>query len=96
MPTIYNGKQSPLEVAAIAQRNILIPKNTYNAQEPQSTQYFLNRLYDALYGWILVLVYRHGVSAVLHENARMPLHTLHLVNRPPHEYGIHAFPPVTL
>ena len=30
MPTIYNGKQSPLEVAAIAQRNILIPKNTYN------------------------------------------------------------------
>lgn len=30
MPTIYNGGQSPLEAAAITQRNILIPKNTYN------------------------------------------------------------------
>ena len=30
MPTNYNGGQSPLEAAAIAQRNILIPKNTYN------------------------------------------------------------------
>jgi hypothetical protein len=30
MPTIYNGGQSPLEVAAIAQRNFLIPQNTYN------------------------------------------------------------------
>lgn len=30
MPTVYNGGQSPLEAAAIAQRNILIPINTYN------------------------------------------------------------------
>ena len=30
MPTIYNGGQSPLEAAAIAQRDFLIPKNTYN------------------------------------------------------------------
>ena len=30
MPTIYNGGQSPLEVAAIAQRNFLIPQNIYN------------------------------------------------------------------
>lgn len=30
MPTIYNGGQAPLEVAAIAQRNFLIPQNTYN------------------------------------------------------------------
>jgi hypothetical protein len=30
MPTIYNGGQSPMEAAAIAQRNILIPQNTYN------------------------------------------------------------------
>jgi len=30
MPTIYNGGQSPLEAAAIAQRNTLIPLNTYN------------------------------------------------------------------
>jgi hypothetical protein len=30
MPTIYNGNQSPMEAAAIAQRNILIPQNTYN------------------------------------------------------------------
>jgi len=30
MPKIYNGGQSPLEAAAITQRNILIPKNTYN------------------------------------------------------------------
>lgn len=30
MPTVYNGGQSPLEIAAIARRNILIPINTYN------------------------------------------------------------------
>lgn len=30
MPTNYNGGQSPLEAAAIAQRDFLIPKNTYN------------------------------------------------------------------
>jgi len=30
MPTPYNGGQSPLEIAAIAARNTLIPKNTYN------------------------------------------------------------------
>lgn len=30
MPTIYNGQQSPLEAAAIAQRAILIPINIYN------------------------------------------------------------------
>jgi hypothetical protein len=30
MPTNYNGGQSPLEAAAIAQRNILTPLNTYN------------------------------------------------------------------
>ena len=30
MPTIYNGGQTPLEVAAIAARNTLIPINTYN------------------------------------------------------------------
>jgi hypothetical protein len=30
MPSIYNGGQTPLEVAAIAARNILIPQNTYN------------------------------------------------------------------
>lgn len=30
MPTVYNGGQSPLEAAAIAARNTLIPKNTYN------------------------------------------------------------------
>jgi hypothetical protein len=30
MPTIYNGGQSPLEVAAIAARNSLLPQNTYN------------------------------------------------------------------
>lgn len=30
MPTPYNGGQSPLEVAAIAARNVLIPINTYN------------------------------------------------------------------
>jgi len=30
MPIVYNGGQSPLEAAAIAQRNILIPINTYN------------------------------------------------------------------
>jgi hypothetical protein len=30
MPTIYNGGQTPLEAAAIAQRNILIPQNIYN------------------------------------------------------------------
>ena len=30
MPTVYNGQQSPLEVAAITQRNLLLPKNTYN------------------------------------------------------------------
>ncbi len=30
MPTIYNGGQSPLEAAAIQQRAVLIPNNTYN------------------------------------------------------------------
>jgi hypothetical protein len=30
MPTPYNGGQSPLEAAAIAARNILLPSNTYN------------------------------------------------------------------
>ena len=30
MPTNYNGGQTPLEAAAIAQRNILTPLNTYN------------------------------------------------------------------
>lgn len=30
MPTVYNGGQSPLEAAAIAQRNVLTPLNTYN------------------------------------------------------------------
>jgi hypothetical protein len=30
MPTVYNGGQSPLEAAAIAARNTLLPQNTYN------------------------------------------------------------------
>lgn len=30
MPTPYNGGQSPLEAAAIAARNSLLPINTYN------------------------------------------------------------------
>jgi hypothetical protein len=30
MPTPYNGGQSPLEAAAIIQRNTLLPINTYN------------------------------------------------------------------
>ena len=30
MPTPYNGGQSPLEAAAIAARNVLLPVNTYN------------------------------------------------------------------
>jgi len=30
MPTVYNGGQSPLEAAAIAARNVLLPNNTYN------------------------------------------------------------------
>lgn len=30
MPTPYNGGQSPLEAAAIAARNTLLPINTYN------------------------------------------------------------------
>lgn len=30
MPTPYNGGQSPLEAAAIVQRNTLLPINTYN------------------------------------------------------------------
>jgi hypothetical protein len=30
MPTPYNGNQSPLEAAAIIQRNTLLPINTYN------------------------------------------------------------------
>lgn len=34
MPVVYNGGQSPLEVAAIAQRNVLIPINTYNNAAP--------------------------------------------------------------
>lgn len=29
MPGIYNGAQTPLEAAAIAQRNILLPQNIY-------------------------------------------------------------------
>lgn len=37
MPTIYNGGQSPLEAAAITQRNILIPQNTYNNVAPANT-----------------------------------------------------------
>ena len=36
MPTVYNGGQSPLEVAAIAARNTLIPKNTYNNAAPSN------------------------------------------------------------
>lgn len=34
MPTIYNGGQSPLEVAAIAARKKLLPANTYNNEAP--------------------------------------------------------------
>ena len=34
MPTPYNGGQSPLEKAAIAARNSLIPINTYNNEAP--------------------------------------------------------------
>lgn len=30
MPTVYNGEQSPLEKAAIAARNTLLPINIYN------------------------------------------------------------------
>ena len=30
LPSLPNGGQSALEIAAIAQRNLLIPKNTYN------------------------------------------------------------------
>ena len=30
MPTPYNGNQSPLEAAAIAARNTILPINTYN------------------------------------------------------------------
>jgi hypothetical protein len=37
MPTIYNGGQSPLEVAAITQRNVLLPINTYNNDAPSNT-----------------------------------------------------------
>jgi hypothetical protein len=34
MPTPYNGGQSPLESAAIAARNTLLPINTYNNGAP--------------------------------------------------------------
>lgn len=30
MPTVYNGGQSPMEAAAIAARNTLLPRNVYN------------------------------------------------------------------
>lgn len=38
MPTPYNGQQSPLEAAAIAARNTLLPINTYN-NDAQANQY---------------------------------------------------------
>ena len=34
LPTLPNGGQSALEIAAIAQRNILLPANTYNSAAP--------------------------------------------------------------
>ena|ERR1017187_3986707 len=34
MPTIYNGGQTPLEIAAIAARNAILPVNTYNNSAP--------------------------------------------------------------
>ena len=34
MPTVYNGGQAPLEVAAIAARTAILPQNTYNNVAP--------------------------------------------------------------
>jgi hypothetical protein len=36
MQKVYNGLQSPLEAAAIAARNVLLPTNTYNNVSPSN------------------------------------------------------------
>jgi hypothetical protein len=42
MPVIYNGQQSPLEAAAIIQRNILLPQNIYKVGALGTNEYWDN------------------------------------------------------
>ena len=38
--TVYNGGQTPLEIAAIAQRNLLLPQNTYKVGNRGTDEYW--------------------------------------------------------